>query len=50
MPGQTVIKVDMGGFTFAGMSKTEAFLTETFITDRVVKAIKDALAKRKLRL
>lgn len=48
MPGQTTIQVNMGGFTFAGMSKKDAYLTEGLITDRVVEAIKEAVSKRKL--
>jgi len=49
VPGGNVT-VNMGGFTFAGTKKSDAFLIEDFVTKRVSDAVKDALESRELTL
>lgn len=50
IPAGGDIHIDMGGFTFYGMKKADAYLTEAFITDRVSEAVKEALKTRELEL
>lgn len=50
VPRPVTINIDMGGFSFAGMERKDAYLTEDFITTRVSEAVKEALEKRELTL
>lgn len=42
------IYIDMGGFTFSGTKKADAYLIESFIENTLVKVIEEKLSDRKL--
>jgi len=46
--GDTIINMEMGGFTFSGTKRADAYLIESFVEDKLVKVIEEKLKNRKL--